>query len=125
MTERFTIETLKSRIAALPVSAAGRRQFSLAIKNAAIELFEAKKAEGWSQVRFANALGINQATLSYWRRRIEETASAESEPLRPVSLVEDMPAPTRPARTLVLSDGVRVEGLSMNELVALIREFKC
>lgn len=125
MTEKLTIEILRNQINELPVSSAGRRQFSTKLKSAAIDLFVAKKAEGWTQARFAAELGINQAMLSYWRRRAQEAIDVGTDKLRPVSLVEDTSESATSVRALVLPNGMRVEGLSMNELVVMMRELKC
>lgn len=119
----MTFEELKKHIAELPVGGSGRRKYPRAVKEAALAILEEKRAEGWTQSRLADELGLNQATLSHWRRRALKGNQAVGK-IRPVRLVSE--AETRgdecaSRRAVVLPSGVRVEGLEMTELLALVK----
>jgi transcriptional regulator with XRE-family HTH domain len=90
------------------------------MKAAVLAIAEERKGEGWTQASVAAELGINEAMLSNWKRELRRTRSNLGK-LRPVALLDESPQKEVP-RALVLPSGVRIEGLELGELMALIRE---
>ena len=121
MTKKLTFEELKRRIARLPVNSTGSRlRYPEELKEAAVALAEERKRHGWTQSSVATALGINDAMLSSWKGE-RRGARLNGGKFRPVS-VQDEDSPQEASRALVLPNGVRIEGLNLDELVALVRE---
>ena len=91
-------------------SAGGRVRFSEAARRATLEHARRREAEGASLKRVAEETGVGYETLRRWQR--EESA------LQPVRIVDDARSESA---VLVLPGGVRVEGLSVEALAALVR----
>ncbi|MCA9719027.1 MAG: helix-turn-helix transcriptional regulator [Myxococcales bacterium] len=127
-----SIRRLKKRLAV--EGGRGRRSAELG------EQVDAKirelKADGWKQSEIAEALGLSQTMVSRYvngRRRGASTAKTIASKrargpasLRPVEVTQNaMTAasgvPGDRGRTLVLGEGARVEGLSLEDVVELAR----
>ena len=125
MNEKKTIEALKNQIAELPLSEAGRRRYPRAVKEGVLALLEVEGA-GWTQARLAAELGLNQATVSNWRKTKKNPLQVLGK-CRPVRLAREEEASDVHAghgRALVLPSGIRVEGLGLDELLELVRELR-
>ena len=93
------------------------RAYPPALRARALRVVERAQGEGHSPCAMANALGVAATTLLTWQR-----AAPAASPFLPV-LVRELPAPPPPAAfSLVLPGGVRVEGLSLDDLAALCRK---
>ena len=77
-------------------------------------------AHGQSRAQVARAVGVSFPTLAAWLARPAPVA------VRPVAVVPDLaPAPARSSRVvLVTPQGVRVEGLDGEALVAVLRALR-
>ena len=120
-----TIEELKNHIAELPVSDAGRRRYPSVVKEGVLALLEDEGA-GWTQARLAAELGLNQATVSNWRKAKKSPPQVLGK-CRPVRLAREEEASdvhVGRGRALVLPSGIRVEGLGLDELLELVRELR-
>jgi transposase-like protein len=81
-------------------------------RTAVVEMIERAQAQGTSYREIASALGVKLQTLMSWRS--QEQARPQSTTLVPVRV-------SAPARIVVVHGpcGLRVEGLSLDELAAL------
>jgi transposase-like protein len=121
MMKQLTLEQLKRKIARLPMTSTGsRRRYPDELKEAVVTLAAEYKLNGWTQASVAAELGINEAMLSCWKRDYRDSDSSPGK-LRPVCVLND-DSPPQASRVLVLPNGARVEGLSLGELAALVRE---
>ena len=90
-------------------------RYPRALRQVAVEYAERSGRAGRSQGEAAAALGVSRATLCRWLR--ETTAAPAGAPLHEIRVVEDSPAA---GLVLVLPSGVRVEGLTSDELVKVL-----
>lgn len=89
-------------------------RYSQEMRQVAMEY--ARAAEGGGRVRreIAKTLGLSKATLSRWLR----AGSCEPAPLHEVVVVAS--GVTAGTPVLVMPSGIRVEGLSVRELVSML-----
>jgi len=121
MMKKLTLEQLKREIACLPVTSTGSRQrYPDELKKAVVALAADYKLDGWTQASVAAELGINKAMLSCWKREYRGFGSSPGK-LKPIHVLDEGSL-QEVSRVLVLPNGARVEGLSLDELAALIRE---
>lgn len=96
--------------------ATGRR-YPARFQAAVVAVVQARLRQGESLDALADAIGITRPTLARWLRRVSAPV------LRPVA-VERAPAPVAgesPAIVLTTPQGLRVEGLDGETLVAVLR----
>lgn len=109
---------------ALPRSPSGHRQYTEEIREQVLALGDQWRSAGKSLTLLAAELGLSGSVFANWQRR-KERRQKRSGRLRPVSVVEDMSA-HRPcevpvaAPVIVLPNGTRVEGLGLEELIAVL-----
>ncbi len=128
-----TIRRLKKRLAL----EGGISRQSAELRERVLAKIRDLKADGWKQSEIAEALGLSQTMVSRYvngRRRGASTAkegTSKRAPspvsLRPVEVTRES-APNSASseksergRTLVLSAGARIEGLSLDDVVELAR----
>ncbi len=123
MTEN-ELKELRKRIANAPTNQRGRRQYGPELKREGLRYAEEYLGKGASVGEVAVALGLKGGTLQTWLKREERQGSG----VRAVRVVEEKPSegagekeePGRRA-VVVLSNGARIEGLTMRELIELTR----
>lgn len=82
------------------------------LRHLAVQYCEVAEARGKRPGEIAAALGLNAVTLSRWRRGVGQAAPSA---VHEVVVVDPAAGPV-----LVMPSGVRVEGLSVAELVAIL-----
>lgn len=96
-------------------------RYPAALRGEAVWLARGALSEGLSLARVADQLGVRESTLSRWL-----DGSSERPSLRPVEVVagEAEPAGRGPGSGVVVvtASGVRIEGLRVEEVPALVRE---
>jgi hypothetical protein len=92
------------------------RAYPAELRAQVLRLVDRAEWEGRSPCAMAKSLGLAPTTLLGWQR----TAPATS-PFLPV-VVRDLPPAPRAALSLVLPSGVRVEGLSLDDVATLCRK---
>ena len=113
------MEDLKSEVEGLRqlVAARGSRHYSAELKAKVLAYAERRYREGASVSQVAKEVGVNVQTLSFWQER---KANAQA-PLRPVRIIDE----TSEARIVLLSrNGIRVEGLSVEQLIDVLRQVR-
>lgn len=113
------MEDPKSEVEELRQLVAGRegRHYASELKAKLIAYAERRYSEGASCKQVGDELGVNGHTLGFWRER---TANART-PLRPVRVIDE----TSDARlVLLLRNGIRVEGLSVEQLIEVLRQVR-
>jgi transposase len=83
------------------------------LRHLAVQYAEVAEGRGESAREIAAALGLNALTLARWRRGA--VREAVSSALHEVVVVDSAGGPT-----LVMPSGVRVEGLSVGELITVL-----
>lgn len=116
------IEALRSRIEAIQPGPGGRRSFTAAVRKDVRELAARWGRKGRTLQSLADVLGLHQGTLSYWCGQ----AKTKTRALRRVEVrAERKEAPTRITSTqrglvAVLPTGLRIEGLSLADVIELV-----
>ena len=123
MTEN-EVKELKKRIANTPKNQRGRRLYGPELKRVGLRYAEEHLGKGASVGEVAESLGLKAGTLQTWLKRKER---GERE-VRAVRLVDERPRESQGEKeepgkgaVVVLANGVRIEGLSMRELIELTR----
>jgi transposase-like protein len=80
-----------------------------------VEYVHRRRDDGYCQAEVARELGLTQRTIWGWVRQ------AQHDVVKLVELVDDEPVTTSEGRTLVLPGGSRIEGLSIDDVLALVR----
>jgi transposase-like protein len=116
------ISELQKRIEQATKNKANRRFFPAELRNKVVELALAWKSSGKSRRELASRLGVNDETLAYWMHRSVSAAKPKTR-VRPVRVLDAETANSRPisTRSVVLPSGARIEGLAMDDLIALAR----
>ena len=117
------LRTLRRRIADAQPDARGRRRYGEELRRAVIEYAVRREEDGDSQSEVARDLGLTQRTLWGWLQRRREAV------MKPVELVEEAPdaedAPSTElepqTRVLILPSGAVIEGLTLDDVLALAR----
>lgn len=109
------ISKLKMRLAAARASSAKRYPSDL--RDEVVKLAASWRAAGRKRSELIRALEMSGATLDSWVKPAQSTASSSHEVIRPVELVDDRAE----GLVAVLGDNVRVEGLSIADVIALAR----
>jgi transposase-like protein len=113
------MEDPKSEVEELKRLVAGRggRHYSPELKARVIAYAERRYGEGASAKHVSDELGVNVHTLGFWRERKKNTKPV----LRPVRVIDE----TSDARiVLLVRNGIRVEGLSVEQLVEVLRQVR-
>jgi transposase-like protein len=113
------MENSKSEVDELRQLVAGRggRHYSPELKARVIAYAERRYTEGVSAKQVSDELGVNVHTLGFWRERKKNAKPM----LRPVRVIDE----TSDARiVLLVRNGIRVEGLSVEQLVEVLRQVR-
>ncbi len=110
-----TLTTLRRRIKKTKADARGHRRYEEGLRIAVVEYALDRGEDGDSLAAVARELGLTQRTLWGWVQRNRESV------IRPVELVDESLDPAPSTRSLVLPGGSRIEGLSLEDIVALVR----
>ena len=109
------LKALKRRIGRTECDARGHRRFDEQLRLEIVEYVLRREDDGCSLSEAARDLGITQRTVWGWVRR------ARQDVLRPVEVVDEEPVEMSGGRALVLPGGSRIEGLSIEDVLALVR----
>ena len=120
-----TAEKLRARAQAQ--SERGTRwRFDDAFRAEVVDYVRARQEEGGTQEEAARELGLSAWTMSRWSRQRKPTqqSAASGADFHPVAVTRETQASAGP---LVVHGpgGVRVEGLTLNQVAALLRELTC
>ncbi len=111
------LRALRKKIAKTEPNARGRRRYSEEVRTEIVEHTLKREESGSSQAEIAQDLGLSHRTLWGWLRRQQMSV------VRPVELIDDHTErePLAGARALVFPNGSRIEGLSLDDVVTLVR----
>jgi transposase-like protein len=99
------------------VAGRGNRHYSSELKARVMAYAERRYSEGASAKQVSDELGVNVHTLGFWRERKAYAKAL----LRPVRVIDE----TSDARiVLLVRNGIRVEGLSVEQLVEVLRHVR-
>ena len=113
MTDRKTF-ALRDAVAALP---SGRsRRYSSALKARILDVLQARRAQGASWAQLAEQVGVSLETLRRWSATTSTKGAAR---MRRVRVVAERPASS--GVSLVSASGHRVDGLTLEQIVTLLR----
>ena len=101
---------LRRRLAELPAGRTGKRRYPEDVRAAVVKHVRERKREGVSEAEACKELGIHAATVHGWGRGRGAVRAVEVEPEAPGGAV-----------TVVLPSGVRIEGLSLAALIAVVK----
>ena len=108
------LRELRHQLGAIP---RGRgRRIPAALRARIIAWTAPRRARGAEWRALARALGVHAETLTHWLAAAP--APAPAVPLRPVAVTD---APARAALTLVAPSGLRVEGATVADAIAILR----
>lgn len=113
-------DRLRREIAAIQSRESFRtRRYPISLRRAVVEYVHEQRSVGRRPRRVARELGVTHQTLAHWLR--SATPSIRPVTIAPVvPLLSSARSPIS-APVLVLSSGHRVEGLDVEQLVALVR----
>lgn len=114
MDKRLT--ALKRRIGTTRRDARGYRRYAERLRVEVVEYTLQREDGGDTLASVARELGLTQRTLWGWVRRTRESV------LRPVELIDEVPEVEPEVRVLALPNGLRIEGLSIDDVITLVRE---
>ena len=120
MHDELGLSELKRRISEVPVNARGRRQFGSPIREQIVAYAKRRTGEGASAAMVGRELGLNPATFSSWmtgggaraKRANKKSAVRRVEVEAKASGVDPV---------LKLPNGVQIEGLRLDEMVAVAK----
>ena len=124
MKQKQLIQEVRRSLKSLRRSPNGQRRYTEEIREEVLTLGDQWRSQGKSLKELAAELGVNGSVFASWQRR-KERGVARTRRLRPVSVKEDLSAVgLRPAEisrpVVVLPNGIRIEGLELEGLVALL-----
>jgi transposase-like protein len=93
-------------------------RYSKELRRLAVEYTRQAREQGHSRRQIAERLGVSESSVVDWQRRSEKPHTSRSLRVHEVKLTEPAGVANQPV--LVMPSGARVEGLSMNDLVALL-----
>jgi len=116
------LRELKRGIEKAPRNRRGRRQYGEKLRSAGRAYAEEQLAQGVSLKQLAQTLGLNAATLQNWLK----SKNGRTRVVRPVQVVEEkravrLTAANTSGAVVILGGGIRIEGMSTDELIALAR----
>ena len=112
---KHQLEALRRKIGRTQRDARGHRRYDERLRVEIVEYVLRREDDGCSLSEAARELDLTQRTVWGWVRR------ARQDVMRPVELVDDQPMDPSDGRTLVLPGGSRIEGLSIDDVLALVR----
>ena len=120
------LESLRRRINDTPANSDGRRRYTAPLKRDLVAFACERQKAGWTQRQIAKALDISKATVCCWvgnkgRATKKKRKSAKTSPLKVVK-VQAVKATPVSSPSLLLASGHRIEGLSFDQLVQLVKE---
>ena len=124
MKQEQEIRALKRRLTNLPRRESGQRAYTEEIRTAVLKLGDQWRKEGRSLKELAAKLGVSGSVFAQWQRRKERQEKRQVR-LRSVQVKEqkreDEMRPFRISQpVLVMPNGMRVEGLGLEELAVLL-----
>lgn len=114
------LDEIKKRLEALPRSGRKRR-YTADLKRRVVAYVQRQVAEGKTESAVSRELGLFQGTVSDWRTGGVRTKPRKQTTVRPVELARNEKAP---ALTLVLGDEARVEGLSLAQVIEVVKALR-
>lgn len=108
------------------------RKYSVELRSRILSWVDRANASGWQDFRCGEAIDVPQHRFEIWReyaRRPADWTPKARESKKPKEVVALMPviAPTSISiaigPTVITQTGVRIEGLSIEQIVVLLREF--
>ena len=120
MKRRDEVAALAAEVSALPRNSAGHRVYPAKLRPRILAAQAKHVASGGSTREFSARLGIHAATLTYWSEG--KPKGKKQSRVRRVRL-SDEPVHATPAAVavVVLPGGARIEGLTMDQLIAIAR----
>lgn len=112
------LEALRRRIKKTSRNARGRRRYDEQLRIEIMEYVLRRESDGCCQAEVARELGLTQRTVWGWAQR---TQQGQQGLIKPVEIVVDERGPSSGGRTLVLPGGSKIEGLSLDDVLALVR----
>ena len=109
------LRALRRRIERTSRNARGYRRYDEELRVEIVEYVLRRRDDGFCQAEVARELGLTQRTIWGWVRQ------AQHDVVRPVEIIDDEPVTTSRGRALVLPGGSRIEGLSIDDVLALVR----
>ena len=123
MKKQHEVAALAAEVGALPKNSGGNRRYPAALRRTILAARSRYVAAGGSTREFAAQLGVHSATLAYWSEG-KRNAKKKSRVRRVVVSDEPVVAATDTTPTVavvVLPGGARIEGLTMQQLIAIAR----
>jgi len=102
-----------------------RPRFPLWLREQVADFARRRSERGSSLWQVADELGLNRSTVQLWSRRYPGSQGRSR--LRRVEVGKsELPSPTLGAATpvLILADGSRIEGLTLESLITVLRELR-
>lgn len=109
------LEALRRRIKKTSRNARGHRRYDGQLRVEIMEYVLRRESDGCCQAEVARELGLTQRTVWGWAQRTQQGL------IKPVEIVDDERGSSSGGRTLVLPGGARIEGLSLDDVLALVR----
>ena len=116
-------DELQREVEQLPKSGR-RRLYSEELKRRVLAYVERRIAGGSTESKASVELGIHQATISDWRGRKKRRTKKSKPKSSRVRSVEVVASPKRGGLVLVFGTGTRVEGVTVEDVVALAKELR-
>lgn len=96
-------------------------RYSAELRRLAVSYARLARERGDRRRRIAGDLGVSEWSLARWLRRETEAPAAARAAVFEVAIVDDAP----PSRAVVVApSGLRVEGLSVREIVAVLEALR-
>jgi len=110
------VSELKRAIRSAPRNDRGRRRYGADLRNRVVDLAVRWRSKGHAVSKLARELGVRDSMLSEWLRK-----SASKRRVRSVEVVDEAPS-SHVGLTMKLPSGARIEGLSLEDVVLLLRQ---
>lgn len=114
------VKRLRERIANVDLNARGYREYGVELRRELVAFTQQRIGEGGSASAAAKELGLNPATVIGWLNAAVQEVSAAPR-MRRVESSDAPKAATRTELVVEIGDDVRVRGLRLEQLVALVR----
>lgn len=98
-----------------------RPRYPRALREEIVHLAEERQRSGTPITALSTELGLKPSTLLQWMRRRMPKERARRTGFRPVRVIA---APTHPTLVVVLTNGVRVEGLDVSTAIQLLEALR-
>lgn len=107
-----TLATLQQAIKRIGGGRAAR--YPAKLRGEIVDLIKERRANGETWTEIGADLGLPYETMNRWSKKVIGASAA-------MKRVEVVVAPTSRSLTLISPNGIRVEGASVEEIVALVR----